>query len=750
MTQTQTFTAGGILILVLGLAGVGYVTLGSSSAGGNAEGSSAVGSSAGKDLSEEETLSARIAAEPAAITEEADLRLGASSSGTTNSDTTEEDGPPLAIPRDSLPPVPPGEDAELGPEQRRLIAEHAEEGQMPNRLIYSDSPYLLQHAFNPVDWHAWGEEAFQKARKRDQPIFLSIGYSTCYWCHVMKRKVFGDPEIAEVLNQRAVPIKIDREEQPDVDNIYMQALRLMRNSGGWPANLFLTQDLKPFFGATYIPPQGRGQQPGFPGVVRQISNAWLNQRAQIKQTAGKITKALRQRLTPTLSPTAVGPSELKGGYDALAEEYDSTHGGFGEAPKFPQPQTPNFLLHYYERTGTEWALDMTTHTLREMANGGMYDHVGEGFHRYSTDERWFKPHFEKMLYDQALLTQTYLHAHEITGSGGFAQVARNVLAFVSREMTRPEGGFYSAINAESLPPKSTSHEGAEEPIEGAYYTWRADRIDELLPAEQAKVYKYVFGAQPNGNVESDPRGEFTGKNILHRAHSNREAAEEFGLSTDEVTRRLQQAEQTLFEARRERIKPSLDTKSVTAWNGMMLSAYAQAYDELGDEAYRETAVKAAEFLLLELYDEESGTLYRRYRNGEVAHNANMEDYAYLVGGLLDLHEATGTEKWLGRAVELTDRQIELFYDDTNGGFYDTAAGQKHLLVRSKSFAGGARPTGNAIALTNLAELHKITRDERYGQLAEESFRHFGRALQQNPAGLTQFLTALKKRLAASS
>jgi len=616
---------------------------------------------------------------------------------------------------------------------------------MPNRLIYSDSPYLLQHAFNPTNWHPWGEDAFRKAREQDKPIFLSVGYSTCYWCHVMKRKVFDDPSIAQTLNQRAVPVKVDREEQPDVDRIYMQALQLMRQGGGWPMSIFLTPELKPFFGATYIPPQSRGQQPGFPGVVRQISNAWVNQRDQIEQTAEKLTKGLRRRMTPNLSPTSVGASELQGGYDALVQQYDSTHGGFGEAPKFPQPQTPLFLLHYHERTGTQWALDMTTHTLREMANGGMYDHVGEGFHRYSTDRRWFKPHFEKMLYDQALLTKTYLHAHEITGEEGFAQVARNVLRFVDREMTRPEGGFYSALNAESLP-----HEGAEEPIEGAYYVWTADEIDELLPEEQAQVFTYVFGVESKGNVEKDPRGEFPQENILYRDHTNAEAAEEFGISTEEVITRLQKGEQTLFEARQERPAPILDTKSVTAWNGMMLSAYARAYGVLGDEGYCETATKAATFFLDELYNEDEGRLYRRYRNGEVAHNANMEDYAYLVWGLIDLYEATGTQKWLDRATMLTDRQIELFYDEGTGGFYDTDGEQKHLLVRSKEFFGGARPAGNAIALANLVDLHRITGEDRYGALAEGSFRYFGQALQRSPAGLTQFLTALKKRIDASS
>jgi uncharacterized protein YyaL (SSP411 family) len=717
MTYTQKLVAGALLIAVLALTGIGYVTLSSSTADGGA-------------LPETEDVARRVAAS-AAQDGEASI----------TADTTEE--VPLAIPQDSLPPVPPGEDAKLSVEKRRMIAEHAKEGKMPNRLIYSDSPYLLQHAFNPTDWHTWGEEAFRKAREQDKPIFLSVGYSTCYWCHVMKRKVFDNPSIAQTLNQRAVPIKVDREEQPDVDRIYMQALQMMRQGGGWPMSIFLTPELKPFFGATYIPPQGRGQQPGFPGVVRQISNAWVNQRDQIEQTAEKLTKGLRRRMTPNFSPTSVGASELQGGYDALVQQYDSTHGGFGDAPKFPQPQTPSFLLHYNERTDTQWALDMTTHTLREMANGGMYDHVGEGFHRYSTDRRWFKPHFEKMLYDQALLTKTYLHAHEITGEDGFAQVARNVLRFVDRRMTRPEGGFYSALNAESLP-----HEGAEEPIEGAYYVWTESEIDELLPEAQAQVFKYVFGVKPNGNVDKDPRGEFPQKNILYRAHTNAEAAEKFGLSTEEVVTRLQTAEQTLFEARQERPPPSLDTKSVTAWNGMMLAAYARAYDVLGDKSYRRTAVEAANFLVGELYDEESRTLYRRYRNGEVAHNANMEDYAYLVWGLIDLYEATGTQKWLDRAKRLTDRQIELFYDEGTGGFYDTDGEQKHLLVRSKEFYGGARPAGNAIALTNLVDLHRITGDERYGTLAEESFQYFGQALQRSPAGLTQFLTALKKQLEA--
>jgi len=725
MTQTQKLVTTSVALTVLAFAGVAYVTSGASFLDAPF---------AGGDQSTAGGLSGRIASVPS------DTPRG---SGTTASDTT--DASELAIPRDSLPPVPPGADGRLSAEKKRMIAKHAEEGKMPNRLIYSDSPYLLQHAFNPTDWHAWGDEAFQQARREDKPIFLSIGYSTCYWCHVMERKVFDDPSIAQTLNQRAVPIKVDREEQPDVDRIYMQALRMMRNSAGWPANLFLTHDLKPFFGATYIPPQGRGQRPGFPSVVQQISDAWTNQRDQIEQTSEKMTKALRQRLTPNFSPTSVGDKELTSGYEALVQDYDSTYGGFGSAPKFPQPQTPSFLLHYYERTGTQWALDMTTHTLNGMANGGMYDHIGEGFHRYSTDAKWFKPHFEKMLYDQALLTRTYLHAYDVTGEDAYAQVAENVLAFVHREMTRPEGGFYSAINAESLP-----QEEAEEPVEGAYYTWRAERIDELLPEPQARLFKHVFGVEPNGNVENDPRGEFTDKNILYRAHSNTEAADEFGLSVTEVTDRLQKAEQTLFEARQKRIKPSLDTKSVTAWNGMMLSAFAQGYDILGDEAYRETAVKAADFLLSDVYDEENGRLYRRYRDGEVAHNANMEDYAYLAWGLIDLYEATGTERWLDRAEELTDRQIELFYDEGTGGFYDTAGDQQHLLVRSKSFYGGARPAGNAIALSNLVDLHAMTGTSRYGQLAEESFQYFGQAIQRSPAGLTQFLTALEKRLDSSS
>jgi len=723
MTRTKALIGGGLLTVVFILVGVGYVTVGSSSA---------------DEPSPLKTdgLSPRVAPQS--------VNTAAAPPPAPSADTTERDAPPLAIARDSLPPVPQGADRKLGPEKRRMIAEHAAEGLMPNRLIYSDSPYLLQHAFNPVDWHMWGERAFEKARQRDQPIFLSVGYSTCYWCHVMERKVFSNPSIAQTLNEWAIPIKVDREEQPDVDRIYMQALRMMRQGGGWPMSMFLTPDLKPFFGATYIPPNSRGQRPGFPGVVRQISNAWVNQRDQMEQTAEKLTTTLRQRMTPDLPSTAVGPAELTGGYEALAQEYDSTYGGFGTTPKFPQPQTPSFLLHYYERTGTEWALDMTTHTLNGMANGGMYDHLGEGFHRYSTDEKWFKPHFEKMLYDQALLARTYLHAYEVTGEHGYAQVARNVLSFVNREMTRPEGGFYSAMNAESL-----LREGAEEPVEGAYYVWRADRINELLPTGQSEVFNFVFGVEPNGNVQNDPRNEFTGKNILYRAHTNAEAADEFGLSVDAVARRLQKAEQTLFEARQKRIRPSLDTKSVTAWNGMMLSAYARAYEVLGDDAYRETAAKAAEFLLSELYDEESRTLYRRYRNGQTAHNANLEDYAYLAWGLLDLYTATGSQRWLDEAKTLTDRQIELFYDDGTGGFYDTSGDQAHLLVRSKELFGGARPSGNAIALTTLVELREITGEERYGQLAEESFRYVGQPLQQNPAGLTQFLTALTKRLADS-
>lgn len=612
-----------------------------------------------------------------------------------------------------------------------------------NQLQYSNSPYLLQHADNPVDWYPWGEKAFQKAEQEGKPIFLSVGYSTCYWCHVMERKVFMNEDIASKMNQYFINIKVDREQRPDVDRVYMNAVRAMTGGGGWPMSVFLTPELKPFFGATYIPPYGRqtgnGQKStGFDQLTEQISSVWQNQRQQVIKQAEKVTQHIKETASPDLEPQKVSSSVLQTAFSSISGRYDSQYGGFGNAPKFPRPPNLDFLLQYHKDSGNQKALEMVEFTLQKMAAGGMYDHIGEGFHRYSTDTQWRVPHFEKMLYDQAQLVNTYLEAYRITGNQQFATVAQDVLAFVDRKFYNPEGGFYSALNAESHPPENT--EAQEE--EGAFYVWTKSQIGESLPEHQAEVFKYVYGVEADGNALRDPHNVFTGKNILYKAHDISEAAEQFGLNQDEVEQLLEEAEQTLFEIRNERPKPFLDDKIVLSWNGLMISAYANAYSVLGDQQYKQHAVQSVQFLLDKLYNSDTGQFKRTYRGGEAEFSANMEDYAYLVKGLLDLYEATDNEQWLDYASQFTDTQIELFYDSENGAFYDTSMEDKKLLIRTKESYDGARPSGNSVAINNLVRLADVTGNSEYEQKATESIQYFGSLLNDRPSGMPQMLVGL--------
>jgi uncharacterized protein YyaL (SSP411 family) len=623
-----------------------------------------------------------------------------------------------------------------------IIAQKLAEGQTHNRLIKEKSPYLLQHAFNPVDWYPWGDEVFEKARKEGKPIFLSIGYSTCYWCHVMEREVFENDSLAALMNKYVVSIKVDREERPDVDRVYMAALQAMTRGGGWPMSMFLTPDLKPFFGATYIPPESKWGRAGFGEIITRVHEVWTNNRQAILDNSQQVADYLKHISEPAVQATKAGTLALDRGFDSFSKTYDATNAGFGGAPKFPRPVAFNFLLRYYSRSGEKKALDMSLATLKAMARGGMYDHVGGGFHRYATDERWHVPHFEKMLYDQAQLVMSYLEAYQITHDKFYTDVARDVLSYVQRNLTHPEGGFYSAEDAES----AVDAKKPEEKEEGAFYVWTKGEIDNLISPEEARVFNFHDGVKENGNVISDPHQEFVGENILYVAHSAEEAAKKFNLPSDKVTSLLLTAREKLFAARERRPRPHLDDKVLVSWNGLMISALARAYQVLGDVRYRNAAERAAQFVMTRMYNEKK-KLLRRYRDGEARYEAHLEDYAFISQGLLDLYEASLDIRWLKTAIDFTGQEKELFYDAERGGFYDTSGKDKSILTRTKESYDGAEPTGNSIAILNLLRLSQMTDNKEWRAMADKSLEYFGSQMLNAPQALPQFLVALGFSLA---
>lgn len=605
-----------------------------------------------------------------------------------------------------------------------------------NRLLHEKSPYLLQHAYNPVDWFPWGEEAFEKARQEDKPIFLSIGYSTCYWCHVMEREVFENDSIAALMNKYVISIKVDREERPDIDRIYMAALQAMTGSGGWPMSMFLTSDRRPFFGATYIPPSAKYGRAGFEDVLMKIHDIWSADRKKILDAGGQIETHIRSFLNPSSDPTETGKETLEQGFQSLLASFDSVNGGFGNSPKFPTPVSLNFLLRYYHRTGEQQALAMTLKTLKNMHNGGIYDHLGGGFHRYSTDARWHVPHFEKMLYDQAQITVAYLEAFQITHDSFYAGVAGDILQYVREEMTHPEGGFYSAQDAES----AVQGNGPASAKEGAFYVWGSREIDFVLAPSEREIFGYLFDIQPSGNVREDPHGEFRGLNILHRVHSMEETSAHFKVSLSDAEAALQSARRKLLEARTRRPRPFLDDKILLSWNGLIISAFAKASQVLDNREYLHAAVAAAEFILGHMMAENA--LLRRYRDGEARHEANLEDYAFFVQALLDLYEASLDIRWLQTAVDLEQTTVTMFYDAHSGGFFDTAGSDTTLLVRTKEANDGAEPSGNSIAILNLLRLSHITGNEHYKEMGRKSLQLFGERMRTIPHGMAQFLSAL--------
>lgn len=610
-------------------------------------------------------------------------------------------------------------------------------GKKPNRLIHEKSPYLLQHAFNPVDWYPWGEEAFEKARREGNPIFLSVGYSTCYWCHVMEREVFENSEIAALMNKYFVNIKVDREERPDVDRVYMAAVLEMTGSGGWPMSLFLTPDLKPFFGGTYIPPVSQYGRMGFPDLAKRIHELWQTQRDKILQSSEEITGFLKQSGAVDTS-FAVGEEVLKNGFAQFLQQYDSVYGGFGEAPKFPRPVTFNFLVHYYARTGDGSALQMTLTTLRKMAEGGIYDHLGGGFHRYSVDGQWRVPHFEKMLYDQAQLVNSYLDAYQVTHEQFYASIARDVLEYVLRQMTHKTGGFYSAEDAES----ALDPEKPEEKAEGEFYLWRKKQIENILGKEQANIFNYYYGVEEHGNTLSDPHGVLGDKNVLYIDHTLVETATKFDMHVEEIDKILTAARKKLFDVRQKRPHPHLDDKILTSWNGLMISAFARAYQLLDDQRYLEAARRAAQFITTQLYDPSKKQLLHRFRDGEARFDAHLEDYAFLIMGLLDLYEASFEISWLEKAILLTKQQNEIFYDVKDGGFWSTSGKDKSILVRMKEDYDGAEPTANSLAVLNLLRLSQITDNRQWREMAEKTLEYFGGRLKQIPHAIPQMLVAV--------
>ena len=606
-----------------------------------------------------------------------------------------------------------------------------------NALINEKSPYLRQHANNPVDWLPWGTGAFEKARNENKPIFLSVGYSTCHWCHVMAHESFEDEAIAAVLNRDFVPIKIDREERPDVDRVYMLFVQASTGSGGWPMSVWLTPELKPFFGGTYFPPDSRYGRPGFIDVLRQLARAWEQDRERIESSSVQVLDQLRS-MTASAKAEVEGDSGLFGSaFGQFRRSFDSKWGGFGSAPKFPRPVTLNYLLRYHLADHDKDALEMVNETLRGMAQGGMHDHLGGGFHRYSVDERWFVPHFEKMLYDQAQLAIAYLEAFQTTGEEWQATVARDILDYVIRDMTDASGGFFSAEDADSPDPDDPAHSR-----EGAFYVWTKGEIERLLTPFDAKIFELRYGVEQNGNVDQDPHAEFTGRNILYEARRPGEVAARVGDDLEQAKASLSVSRQRLLEERNKRPRPHLDNKILTAWNGLMISAFAKGFSVLGDRRYLRAAEGAMSLLRKALHDDAAGTLLRRWCEGEAGIPGFLDDYAFLAQAALDLFEAGGKADHLQLAVDLARRGFSRFEDENGGGFFSTAGDAADLVLRIKDDYDGAEPSGNSVATDVLFRLAHLIGDEQFRKRAEKSLHTFAPKIKAQPTIAPQMLVAL--------
>ncbi len=612
----------------------------------------------------------------------------------------------------------------------------------PNHLINEKSPYLLQHAYNPVDWRPWGEGAFEKARKENKPILLSIGYSTCHWCHVMERESFSDAAVAAAMNRDFVCIKLDREERPDVDRIYMTAVQAMTGGGGWPLNVFLTPELKPFYGGTYFPPEPRWGQPAWTQLLGRIAELWRGNRAELAKDAAKLSELLQKAAAPPSGGSDFDGAGLDRAFEAFHGAFDPAHAGFGGAPKFPMPVNLSFLLRYHARSGEKRALEMVLATLREMAKGGVYDQVGGGFHRYATDREWRVPHFEKMLYDNSQLATVLLEAHQASGDPGLARTARETLDYVLRDMQHREGGFFSAEDADSLPPErvvtGTDSIGHEEKSEGAFYLWTEAEIKTLLGPD-AEIFSYHYGVRPAGNAPEDPHGEFTGKNILYLRRTITETAVQFGAVASDIERSLSRSRARLLDIRAKRPRPGLDDKILTSWNGLMITAMARGAQVLDEPRYRQAAQKAAAFLRGNVYDSPSRRLFHRWREGERKVSGMADDYAFLIQGLIDLYETDFDGSWLDWAVELAET-LETRFRGPGGGYFMTAEGHdRNLLTRTMEDSDNVEPSASSVAVLNLLRLALHTGRDEWRRSAEETLRLFGPRFKDRALSLPQML-----------
>ena len=614
----------------------------------------------------------------------------------------------------------------LSPEQ--IAALPPDGGLEFNRLIHETSPYLLQHARNPVDWYPWGDEAFAKAGKEGKPIFLSVGYSTCHWCHVMERESFERDDVAAILNAHFVAIKVDREERPDLDEIYMTATQLFTGRGGWPNSVWLTPDGRPWFAGTYFPREDFGGRPGLKSVLTQLGELWAARRDVVEAQADRIADAMKQVASARqVEPTGeLGRALVERAVAELRAQFDDEHGGFGGAPKFPPHAALDLLLLVHRLTGDESALHMATRTLDAMARGGIHDHVGGGFHRYATDARWLVPHFEKMLSDNAQLARAYVDGWRAKRNDEYRDVAIGIYDWVLREMTSSEGAFYSAYDADS------------EGVEGKFYVWRRDETLDVLGNRDGELFCRVYGVEPRGNFADEATGRRTGPNILHLPKSLDEAARDEGVALDELTRRMRAARARLLEARVKRVWPHLDDKVLTSWNGLMIGALAHGGRHLDEPRYVEAAERAAAFILTTM--RKDGRLLCTYRSGEAKLNAYLDDYAFLADGLLDLYEATGKARYLDEARALVDALIRHYHDASGGGFCFTSDDHEELLLRSKDAYDRALPSGNGVAARVLVRLGTTTGEQRYLDLARSTLETFLGAMERAPTA-TQTLIA---------
>ena len=604
-----------------------------------------------------------------------------------------------------------------------------------NRLTNEKSPYLQQHAENPVDWYPWGKEAFDIAKKENKPIFLSIGYSTCHWCHVMAHESFEDSEVASLMNSAFVNIKVDREERPDIDGIYMEVAQMITGRGGWPLTIVMTPDKKPFYAATYIPKESRYNLIGMKELVPRIEEIWKTDQANVDDVISRIEQALsqsspiRKKDNPTLE-------EVNRAYSQLEQRFDDERGGFGSAPKFPSPHNLMLILRYWKRTGDEHALYMVEKTLQEMRKGGLFDHIGYGFHRYSTDANWLVPHFEKMLYDQASLMMAYTEAYQITKKQEYASVVREIFEYVTRDLIGTEGAFLSAEDADS--------EGEE----GKFYTWSQEEIERVLDGKEAALFLKAYNIHKGGNFEDEATQKKTGLNVPHLTKSIETIAGSMKMKPEMVRNTLEKARELLFSQREKRVRPSRDDKILTDWNGFMVAALARAGTILDDQRFIDASEKALSFILDALLDDKRN-LFHRYKDGEAAIPGFLDDYAYLVWALLESYEATFKPEYLELAKDLTSDLIERFWDSESGGFYFTGSNSEELLFRKKDAYDGAMPSGNSVAALNLIRLARFLGNSQLEEKAAETIRAFSDIILRVPSGFSMMLNAVEFALGES-